>query len=93
MDELVDGGNLEVQLIEKLDIAANDDEFAQWYSEKISNLRYDMITLENGTEGMFVRPGDLDPSKKHPMLLIIHGGPFSASPFHMFLSGRQTLLL
>lgn len=75
-------------MLEKLDIAANGDEFGQWYSDKVSGLSYDMVTLENGADAMFLRPGDLDASKKHPMLLIIHGGPFSSSPYHMFLAGR-----
>ena len=52
-----------------------------------------MITLENGAEAMFLRYGDLDPNKKHPMLLLIHGGPFSASPFQMFLPGRHLLMM
>ena len=27
------------------------------------------------------------------MLLLIHGGPFSQSPYQMFLAGRQLLLM
>jgi len=93
LDELIDGNNLDVKLLEELDLTASGDEFGQWYSDKVKGLRTDMVTLENGAEAMFYRPGDLDETKKHPMLLIIHGGPFSASPYHMFLAGRQTLLL
>ena len=40
-----------------------------------------MITLENGAEAMFMRYGDLAADKKHPMLLVIHGGPFGSSPY------------
>lgn len=52
-----------------------------------------MIKLENGAEATFMRYGDLDSDKKHPMLLLIHGGPFSASPYQMFLAGRQLLMM
>jgi dipeptidyl aminopeptidase/acylaminoacyl peptidase len=43
------------------------------------------ITLENGSEGYFVRLGDLDTTKKHPMIVIIHGGPFASAPQDIFL--------
>ena len=42
---------------------------------------------------MFIRAGDLDPNKKHPMLLLIHGGPFASAPYHIFGGMRMSLLL
>ena len=56
-------------------------------------MKQDLVKLENGAEALFVRSGSLDPQKKHPMLLLIHGGPFSASPLQMFLGGRQILMM
>ena len=53
----------------------------------------DTITLDNGAEGYFVRSRDLDPNKKHPMVVIIHGGPFSSSPRDMFSLLRAVLVL
>lgn len=85
---MLDAANLEVNLLEEIDFESAGDEFGQFYAEKARNTTYDMIKLENGAEAMFLRSGDLDKTKKHPMLLVIHGGPFSASPYQMFLAGR-----
>ena len=52
-----------------------------------------MISLENGAEAMFYRPGDLDETKKHPMLVLLHGGPFSDAPFHAFSAEKARFLL
>ena len=93
MEELLDANNLDVNLLEELNLESPGDEFGHFYSDSVRNVRQDFICLENGAEAMFLRPGDLDPSKKHPMLLIIHGGPFSSSPYQMFLPGRHMLLL
>ena len=49
--------------------------------------------MENGAEGYFIRSTQLDPAKKHPMYIIIHGGPFSRAPQDMFLQMRTFLLL
>ena len=93
LDQLLDASNLEVNLLEQIDFESVGDEFGQFYSEKVRSTTYDMIKLDNGAEAMFIRSADLDPSKKHPMLLVIHGGPFSASPYQMFLGGRQLLMM
>ena len=78
---MLDASNLDVHLLEGLDLSSAGDEFAQFYSERVQGVRYDMITLENGAEAMFMRYGDLAADKKHPMLLVIHGGPFGSSPY------------
>ncbi len=36
---------------------------------------------------------DLDAQKKHPMIVIIHGGPFGASSFDMFTFLRAFFLM
>jgi acylaminoacyl-peptidase len=40
-----------------------------------------------------MRSGSLEKDKLHPMVVILHGGPFSASPKHMFLTLRNYLML
>ena len=85
--------NLEINLIEKLDLLSRDDEFSRKYDAKVKGYQSDFITLENGAEAMFVRPGDLDRSKKHPMVTLLHGGPFAAYPWHFFSVKINTYLL
>ena len=85
--------NLEINLLEKVDLLSKDDEFSRMYDAKVKGYKSDIITLENGAEALFVRAGDLDRSKKHPMITILHGGPFSAAPYHFFSSVRNTYLL
>jgi len=75
-------------MLEELDLASSGDEFGQFYHNQAQGIKQDTFTLENGAEAMFMRSGDLASDQKHPMLLIIHGGPFSASPYQMFLAGR-----
>ena len=72
---------------------SKDDEFAREYDAKVKGYKSDIIKLENGAEALFLRAGDLDGSKKHPMITLLHGGPFAASPFHMFLPLRNYFLL
>jgi acylaminoacyl-peptidase len=49
--------------------------------------------LDNGAEACFVSRNDLDSSKKHPMIVIVHGGPFGASSFDMFTFLRSLFLM
>jgi acylaminoacyl-peptidase len=60
---------------------------------KLASIKHETIKLDNGAEAYFLRAGDLDESKKYPMLTIVHGGPFSASPRDMFTGLRSLLLL
>ena len=93
LDQLLDVSNLEVNKLEELSIASAGDEFGQFYHDTVRGIKQDIFTLDNGAEAMFLRSGDLASDKKHPMLLLIHGGPFAASPYQMFLAGRQLLLM
>ena len=93
LDSLVSETNLEVNFLEKLDLLSQDDVFAQNYAAKVNGYNCDLLTLENGAEATFIRAGDLDKDKKHPMITLLHGGPFSSSPFHMFLPLRNFFLL
>jgi hypothetical protein len=57
-------------------------------SEEVRSIRKDIIKLDNGAEAYFLRLSDeklaSSPARgengKHPMMTIIHGGPFGASP-------------
>ncbi len=56
--------------------------------EDLGSIQKDFVTLDNGAEGYFIRLSDENLEKsvnrgidgKHPMIVIIHGGPFSSSP-------------
>ena len=68
---------------------------------EVGSIKKDYVKLENGAEGYFVRLGDdrlsQTPARgengKYPMITLIHGGPFSASPQDMFLIQRNFLIL
>lgn len=68
-------------------------EFSDYLSQEVAGYHNETIALENGAEAYFMRSANLDKDKKHPMVVIMHGGPFSASPRHMFLQLRNYLML
>ena len=50
---------------------------------KVDSIKKEYVTLDNGAEGYFVRMHQETPALsdgKLPMITLIHGGPFSASP-------------
>jgi hypothetical protein len=57
-------------------------------SDEVRSIKKDIIKLDNGAEGYFFRLSDdklkespaRGENEKHPMMTIIHGGPFGASP-------------
>mmetsp|Transcript_33620 Transcript_33620/g.51820 ORF Transcript_33620/g.51820 Transcript_33620/m.51820 type:complete len:279 (+) Transcript_33620:947-1783(+) len=67
----------------------------------VGSIKKEFLTLENGAEATFFRLGDeqladspnRSTSGKHPMIVLIHGGPFSASPQDMFLIQRNFFLM
>jgi len=38
-------------------------------------------------------PGDMEQDRKYPMIVMLHGGPFSSMPYDMFLVSRNFLML
>lgn len=68
---------------------------------QLSSITKETVTLENGAEGYLFKLADEhladSPSRgengKHPLITIIHGGPFSSSPSDIFLLQRNFLLL
>jgi len=57
--------------------ALNDDLLAHKTLGRVQNLRW-RSAGELEIEGWLVTPPDFDPSKKYPLILEIHGGPFTA---------------
>ena len=55
---------------------------------EVMHIKKDFVKLDNGAEGYFVRLSDerlaeapaRGENGKYPMITLIHGGPFSASP-------------
>jgi len=54
---------------------------------------HETISLENGAEAFFLRSGNLAGDKLHPMLVMLHGGPFGSSPKHFVSPLRNYLLM
>jgi hypothetical protein len=52
----------------------------------IVGIKTEIIKLENGADAIFQYPTHVD--GKRPMMVIVHGGPFSASPYHIYLPMR-----
>jgi len=93
LSQLVDAANLDVNILEELSLTSPGDEFGRFYHDHVKSIKQDYVLLENGAEALVLWSGSLAPDKKHPMLVIVHGGPFSCSPYQLFLPTRQTLLM
>lgn len=70
-----------------------DKDLEKEFQNISTNVKTETITLKNGAEGYFMRPANLDENKRHPMVVIIHGGPFASSPKDAFLMLRALLLI
>ena len=55
----------------------NDDLFAFKQLGKVEEIRYPSSHDQREIQGWYVTPPGFDPSKKYPMILEIHGGPFT----------------
>ena len=78
ISDLMNQENIIVTPIEQLKF--NQSEIETEIAETIKTFKKDTISLENGAEAYFVRSTSLDSSKRHPMIAIIHGGPFGCAP-------------
>lgn len=58
----------------------------------VKNQHTEVVSLDNGADACFIRPSHTADDAKKPMIVIVHGGPFGASPYQMFLTARQYLL-
>ena len=88
LDLLLEPDNMQVHMLDKLEISTDDSDFAQFYSKSIQSVSQQIVRLENGAEAIFLKSDNLDVERLHPMLLFIHGGPFTASPYQTFLADR-----
>jgi hypothetical protein len=78
---LLADGNLEVNVIESIDLKTpiGDAAFSEFLASEVESFVHETISLENGAEAFFIRSKNLDSAQLHPMVVILHGGPFSAS--------------
>jgi len=81
--------NIQVSLLEENQWSAE----AESMLTKMKQTSGQIISLENGAEAYFLKPHGLDPNKRHPMLVMLHGGPFSSMPYHHFTIIRSLMLL
>ncbi len=61
----------------KIITAVNDDLLAHKALGEVEEIRYESSLDRRKMEGWIVRPPHLDPKKKYPLILEIHGGPFA----------------
>ena len=73
--------SVNITLKDHVEIESNSDLKKTLNGKKIPKIIYDKIVLDNGSESqvMMALPGDLDESKKYPMLIDVYGGPDSSS--------------
>jgi len=89
--------DLEFKSVKLAENVMKDEEFGK----AAKSIQKETIRLENGAEASFIRlAGDAAqdcPARgedgKFPMIALIHGGPFGASPLDMFLIQRNFLIL
>ena len=55
----------------------NDDLFAFKQLGKVEEIKYPSSHDQREIQGWYITPPDFDPSKKYPLILEIHGGPFA----------------
>ncbi len=57
--------------------SVNDDLLAHKALGEVEEIRYESSLDKRKIQGWIVKPPHLDPKKKHPLILEIHGGPFA----------------
>lgn len=84
--------NLQAESVADVKIEANlldEVKLGEEMKTKIGSITKEYVTLDNGAEGYFVKMNSETPAMndgKLPMITLIHGGPFSASPQDMYLN-------
>jgi dipeptidyl aminopeptidase/acylaminoacyl peptidase len=84
IDDLISSENMVVKLIQEQKFDT-DNEFKRMLKDHVQACERQEIYLENGAQGIFIQPGNLDKTKRHPMVVILHGGPFGHYPADVFL--------
>lgn len=49
--------------------------------DSIRETKGEVISLDNGCDAYFLQPPHAPEDAKKPMIVIVHGGPFGASPY------------
>ena len=57
--------------------ALNEELFAQKKPGHVEEILYESSKDNRKIQGWIVHPPDFDPTKKYPLILEIHGGPFA----------------
>jgi acylaminoacyl-peptidase len=65
--------------------AVNDDLFSHKKLGDVEEIWYESSLDGRKIHGWFIKPPDFDPSKKYPLIIGIHGGPFSNYGFRFDL--------
>lgn len=91
LDEIFEASS--ITLIESAQINSTDSEFVESFDKTVGEAKTELVRLENGAEGMFIRPGNLDLTKKHPLIVQSHGGPFGQTHWGFFSKTRNILLM
>jgi acylaminoacyl-peptidase len=65
--------------------AVNDDLFSHKQVGEVEEIWYESSLDGRKIHGWFIKPPDFDPSKKYPLIIGIHGGPFSNYGFRFDL--------
>ncbi len=65
--------------------AVNDDLFSHKQLGEVEEIWYESSLDGRKIHGWFIKPPDFDPSKKYPLVIGIHGGPFSNYGFRFDL--------
>ena len=65
------------------------DQHSSWDFGTVESIKWKSKDGEE-IEGILRKPSDFDPSKKYPLLFIIHGGPAASSPLTL-LEGSETI--
>jgi dipeptidyl aminopeptidase/acylaminoacyl peptidase len=72
----IGAGNLRSEGLKVL-TAVNDDLFAGKKLGKVEEIWYNSSKDKRKIQGWIIQPPDFDPTKKYPLILEIHGGPFA----------------
>ena len=66
-------------------IAVNEDLFSHKKLGEVEEIWYESSLDGRRIHGWFIKPPDFDPSRKYPLIIGIHGGPFSNYGFRFDL--------
>lgn len=94
LSDLLSEDNLVIKLVSEQSFDLNSsNQFKTEFNNHVKGCTKELIYIDSGAQGVFIKPGNLDSAKKHPMVVKLHGGPFGAYPQDIFLKSQHNLLL